>query len=528
MLGVRDPMGQLAVLAGMLVLTAVAVLHPGLRATLARVGLAVMAVLREASGQVAAVYDAIIAINPLNGRPSRLRLALWIVILLGVALATLLGGRLGLSGAAALGAAVANAGLTLLNLMFLLGSYWALRESIDIMNADMAYHRHAFDDLSTAKSVTVIGAMSLVLLPQVAALMDWLQSSHGIELVRVRPEWGAPLSHLVAVVNALPFASLYVRLPGLADQSLFTPGVGSLWYAGLNAVGSLLIVGTLIGFVQQHLALRRMITSIVGRTDDHMLPLLQRRFLRAPSIIKSYVIEAIREETDEARRLKLFQMAVDRHAFSLPEFFIRRYFRWSQATRAAGARIVGEFVEQKGHKFDRAMLDGITDAATRAIGSSSTIAAADLQSIVRIVLPALERLAVPAVGRTAPDRAFGRRLEQRPVQRILASLMREDADAGQRPRALGLLMAAGTRDALPAMLRALPGLAEDQRVALLQRATELVADRGYNFPKGGERDPLSEMVRTIDWIGHNVVCSAAVKSASANLRAAIVARQKKG
>ncbi len=67
-------------------------------------------------------------------------------------------------------------------------------------------------------------------------------------------------------------------------------------------MGSILLVGTAIGFIQQRLAFRRMIDQLVNAPDGELPRALRERFKNAPSAIKSEVLAEFRAETDDRKR----------------------------------------------------------------------------------------------------------------------------------------------------------------------------------------------------------------------------------
>lgn len=527
MLELQGLHGQLALLAALMAATAVCTLHSPFRKIIASLAMNVVNSARIASSWVAALYDAIVPIDQRNGRLPPLRLGLWAGLNLIVASLAFAAPYFIAFRELVMAAELINATLVCINLLFLVGAYWALREGIDIMNGDMAYGRRLFKkDPSAAKSLPVICCMSLVLWPQIAALMHGLQIRHEVMLIALRSDWPDWVSFLVAVVNALPFASLYVRIPGLANQTMYTAPIGALGYAILNTVGSVLIVSTIIGFVQQHMALRRMIYSLRSKTDTTLVPLLQRRFLRAPSAIKAYVLAALRQEGDDALQLKLMKMAMDRHTYSFPEFFIRRYRFWGQEAKLQGAALLAEFITTKGGAFDRETLIGVATAARRAVETGAISGREELQRLAAILLPVIEHLGEPKNPGSFEAREAMKITRHLPILRTLSALLHDGTDEDMRKRAGLLILEAKAKDALPEILRCLQYMAEDTRILILGKACELLADRGINFGGTGEKSPLAEMIRTVDWNTHNVQLTPPARKALSQLRAALVAKQR--
>ena len=407
----------------LLAIAAVIVIRPGPRNVAGRIVVFAVRVLITLTAWVAALFDLLIPINTKNGRVSRARLFLWCAFnLVPVAAWVTLHQYAGDTAVDIVGGF--NVMLALLNMLFLAGAFWALREGIDIMNADKARRHRQFTDLSTAKNIAIVCATALLSVPQIAASLQWLQHSHGLELISIRSSLGfAYLDYLAVVTGASRQVSYSSSLLGWSCEH------------ALKAFTSVFVVSTFIGFVQQHLAFKRMIEGLITKTDNTVLPLLRYRFVRAPSAIKSYVRSAFRAETDDAKRVKLVRLAVDRHAYSFPASFVRNYPRLSQRVREEGAKIVSDFVERKRHQFDNETLMEVVTAAHLVASAGRLQSPDDQQRVARIVLPCLEFLTDPDRYDANSVQAAHQAARYKSVQAMLWTLLRAGADEPSRDRA---------------------------------------------------------------------------------------------
>jgi hypothetical protein len=517
---------QLMVLFVLILGTAVIAIYPWSRHAIAQLAQIAGRLLRAASSLVAKLFDLVVPINRKNGRVPPIRWFALCMFNLGALAFWLSTSSRSSSPQAANTAGLVDAFLASLNLLFLIGAYWALREGITIMNGDQPYRRRQFADLSTAKNAVMVCTASVLLILQIAALLQWLQEVHELRLLEVKRSLGTSyLDFLVATLNGLPFASFYVGTPGLADHVAFTAGIGSWCFKAINALGSVLLVSTIIGFVQQHIAFRKMIDDLLTKTDGKLLLLLRARFLRAPSAIKSYVRAAFQTEADNNKRLKLVQLAVDKHSYSFPAVFIRAYPKLSNPLRLEGAPIIADFLERKGHQFDSEALVDITDAISWVYSTGAITERGDREQVGFLVLPCLERLCDPNKRGVDGSRAGYQIVRRKPFQTLLSVLLNAGVDKVHQKRAVDLLIMSRAQDALPEMLRRLQHMSDSMRIWLLQGAKQIVLDRGITFAFSDDNDPLGETIRTIDWNVHNVALSPAAHAALRHLREAAVERR---
>ena len=519
---------QLLVLGALIAATVFIAVHPGVRALIARATQVAVGTLRFISSCLAVVLDWVVPINPKNGRIPPVRFGLWILLNCAVVVAWVYADlhasieAVQVVGAVDLAFAVAN-------LIFLLGAHSALREGIAIMNGDQPYRRRQFADLSTSKNVLMVCAASILVILQIAAVLQWLQNVYKIQLVAVNRTLGiAYLDFLVATANALPFLSFYLETPGFSDHVAFASSAGSWCLKTLNALGSVLIVSTIIGFVQQHVVFRKMIEDLLTKTDTKVLPLLKERFLRAPSAIKSYVRAAFQAQTDDDKRLKLVRLAVAKHSYSFPAVFIKRYSTLGDKVKQDGAAALADFIERKGHQFDRSALSEITEAASIAYTKGVLKKLDDRQRIGAIILPCIEQLSDCGRFDVSAARSGIELSRQKPLQSMLCALLNQGSTEQRRARTAELLMRSRAQAAIPEILRCLQHMNDGIRIRLLENITELIRDRGITFALSADNDPLGEIVRTIDWNSHNVNFSSASAAALKRVRAAAVEKRSVG
>jgi hypothetical protein len=147
--------------------------------------------------------------------------------------------------------------------------------------------------------------------------------------------------HLISVLGSLPGLSFYVAAPGLSERIVVTPGLGTAWTKFIGTFCSLLVFGTLLGFLQRNRALRRMIERLLLQPVDAPIEaLLRRRLLRAPSIVKRELRDAFLAEADDARKLRLLAIALEKRSFTAPIYFLLAFSQLSPIVRDNGAAMV--------------------------------------------------------------------------------------------------------------------------------------------------------------------------------------------
>ena len=95
-----------------------------------------------------------------------------------------------------------------------------------------------------------------------------------------------------------------------------------------------------------------------------------------------------------------------------------------------------------------------------------------------------------------------------------------------RERTIEILLRAKAQDSLPELLRSLQHVSDHDRERSYNGVMAVVDDKGITFPQYGDHDPLSEMVRTLDWARHAFGHSQGVQLALEALRSSLVARQR--
>ena len=148
--------------------------------------------------------------------------------------------------------------------------------------------------------------------------------------------------------DPLPGVSFYVAAPGLSERIAVTPGLGAAWTKSIGTFCSLLVFGTLLGFLQRNRALRRMIERLLLQPVDAPIEaLLRRRLLRAPSIVKRELRDAFLAEADDARKLRLLAIALEKRSFTAPIYFLLAFSQLSPIVRDKGAAMCAAFVERR-------------------------------------------------------------------------------------------------------------------------------------------------------------------------------------
>ncbi len=474
---------------------------------------------RWTAAAAAAVLDALLPINPRNAAISRPALALWVLVNLLPVGAWHLGRRSE--------AVLAAAAFSIFNVLFLTGAYWALKEGVHFMNGDMPLRQRRFRDLSTATNISLLVGTFAVALCQVALLQHWLHTTHGVKLIVVSDDREmAYIDHIVAVLDSLPVVSLISSISGLADRVEFAPGWGTLWAHSIAAFGSFLLVSIFLGFIQQRSALQHMLGRLLLQpAGTPMESLLRQRLLRAPSVIKRDLRLAFQAETDDKRRVRLLELALAKHSFSAPAYFLRTYASASPTVQAEGAALTAAFLAQRAHQLDREAAREVLAAALAAHAARAFRGPAHLARAGAIVLPCLQRLAGMDPANVGKSREVGGFLHRKPIQDMLCALLCTAAPSVALQSVAVLLLSAKVVNCLPVLLRRLQHAPDETRVEILGKMRGLVADGEVRFTRTRETALLSELVRTIDWAQHTWNASREVSAALSALRVAVIGRQ---
>jgi hypothetical protein len=475
----------------------------------------------------AAVLDVVLPISARNAAVSRRALVLWLLLNL-LPVAAWCAPPDVWSPARRWDAALAGAGFALFNLVFLTGAYCALKESVLFMNGDMPLRQRRFRDLSTATNMPLLVATAGVVLCQVAVLQHWLQAMHGVALIVMRDGRDmAYTDHLVAVLESLPVVSLLFSPTSFADQTEHVPGWGTFWARSIATFGSFLLVSIFLGFIQQRAALQHLLCRLLLQPEGTpMETLLRQRLLRAPPIVKRDLRLAFLTEDDDKRRLRLLDLALARHSFSAPAYFLRTYGSASPAVQAGGAAMAATFLARHAHQLDRDGAREVVSAALAAYTARALRGPAHLARAGNLVLPCLLRLVEidgASSGEPHETTAFVRR---KPIQDMLCAMLNEDDATPTGQSATRLLLRAKAIDCLPALLRSLQRAPDEKRIKVLTDMRALIDDRGIAFSSTKSQALLSEMVRTIDCRQHTWTPGAEASKALAALRAAVVDRQR--
>ncbi len=514
-------------LAGLLAATWLVLATPGLGNALIWLARKVLDALRSVSARAAWLLDYLLPVNPRNAVVSRAALSWWgVVNLTPIALWTV---SIQFDLAPLLPAlALTACGLGVFNMLFLTGAYWALKEGMDVMNGDKPRMQRQFGDLSTATNLTVVVAAFVFTLTEVALVQQWLQDSLAVPLIRVRDSVGAGyLDHLIAVLASVPGVSVVLALSGVADRVGIEPGLGSLWARSIATFGSILLFGTIFGFVQQHSALKWTLGRLLVQPEGTALAgLLRERLKRAPSIVKRDLREAYRKERDDRRRLRLLDLALDKQSYSAPAYFLRGYSASGPAVQSDGAALVAGFLVRRGHQLDGNAAREVIAAALAGFSARAFHGRQHLPRVGAIVLPCLERLTDTNHVDPASLQDGLSATRMKPVQAMLRALLQETDVGDIRDRVAQLLLRAKAQDSLPDVLRSAQHATDPAQVFLFNAAAEIVNDRSITFVCTDEHDPLSEMVRTLDWARHALALSESAREALATLRDALVLRQR--
>lgn len=483
---------------------------------------AVTSVLETASAFVVRwVFDPIIPIDEFSRRAPRARMIIWAMInvLCAVVWTALSIGPLGLYAKITLGV---SALLGLANLLLLTGAYFALREGVAIMNFDRKFSDRKFarsreDRLDWPTSARHPGVVAL------AAVLIILHASiavHALDrllngTILSGAETDSFASALLATCGVLPLASLYFAASGLTEQYAFAPGLG-FWVGQLiNTGGSIVVIGTLFSFVEQHESLKTLTDNLLNEKSPQTLERLEARLKQAPSLIKRYMSRAFFNSTDDDARLRFIRYLTDnRRSYRFPAAFIRNYANLSPRLKEEGSPIVAAGLERR-TEFEANVLIEVVESTSLSF-SRAVKSAADRKRIGAIVLPCVERL---LQFDPSANRRFAR---QKPVQDLLFTFVSGSSGEAVQERALAIVLAARKKDSIVRLIRSLQYMKPTQQLASIDMCDSYIrgAPHAYDNPTG--KAELRQMIPAIDWNMHNVTFEVPCRAALGQLRALIV------
>ena len=383
---------QLLICAGLVAATIVLARIDFLRAVIVFLGSAILQATRVAAAGVIWLFDKVMPVDGRNGRLPRANFAAWILLNTAVVAAWIVTSEAAASSPYTAAAAAGGAVFTVLNLLLLGAAYWAIRETVEVTNGDLAANQARFAEASPARNVVFVLGTAILLVMQIAVVVEWVQQARAITLVGTDGAIGPRyLNFLLATVDSLPLAAFYVA--PLSRHAWFATDLPALALArSLNGLGSILIVSTALGLVQQRLAFQRMVDGLVNTPGDFPEALLAR-FKNAPSAIKGYVMTAFKTEPNDNRRLRLARLAVAHFSYTFPSAFAAMYTQFSDNVREEGSSIVAGFLADPGATFAAAPLLGFFSACDYTLRHGGITLIEDKRQIARLFVPALERLA---------------------------------------------------------------------------------------------------------------------------------------
>jgi hypothetical protein len=428
---------------------------------------------RWVASKIIWLFDKVV---PVDGRSKQLpavNFAMWFALNLSIVGSWVATGALDAARPYALAVAAAASVFAIVNLLLLGASYWAVRETIEVTNGDLPRSEARFPEASASRNVIFVLGTALLLVAHVAVAIDWLQASSGTQLVRYDGSIGLRYANfLLATIDALPLAGFYVA--PLHEHFAFAPTfAGQALHRGLAGLGSILIVGTALGLIQQRLVFQRMVDKLVDAPAFD--PALLARLMNAPDAVKGYISSAFRSDTDDQRRLRLAQLAIRRGTFSFPRTFAADYRHYGPYLREEGTRLVADFMESQRPALREGTLQALFDVCDW--GVHRGFAKPDeRRRMARIVVPALEVLydLNPESARVRTLSIMGRH--------ILNASLAGDAEEEMRMRAARLLLKSESCEPIPRLLRALPTFDESMTRETIRTAIELI--RTGSLPAG--------------------------------------------
>jgi len=470
MLSTPTPLEQGALLMSLLLIAGFLIGHRWGRVAALRTLGAVWDAISSISARFALAFHYVLPAKERDGSLPRIRLWLWSGLNVLLVMLWLTGRFFGRDAAFYDAIGWANTLFATVNLTLVTGAYAALQEGVAIMNAEEGWRKREFkrDALAVRHAGFVIASVVFLGL-QTAAVMHWLQAMHDVAFVTVRTSLGSTyFDILVALLNALPFTQILVGAPRLADGVAFAPGLGFVFGQSFALFGAALLISTLINFVQQHIAFRKMIDRLLLMTDVGMRPLVLAKFKRAPTAIKRYLGRRFGQETAPVKQIKLLELAVERPMWSAPIMFMGRLPRLAPEVKKEGGLMMVAFVDQRVDAMDEALRGEIVERAKTIFSALDTDE--DKALIARIITPCLEHLCASNDPSIASH--WARELRKKPsLQRLLESQF----SGALATRAATLVVSCKADEAWPALIDAMSKFSDTVRVPLLQNMADIVS-----------------------------------------------------
>jgi hypothetical protein len=470
MLSTPTPLEQAALLFGLLLVAGFLIGHPWGRLAALRTLGAVWDAVSTVSARFALAFHYAVPAKERDGSLPRIRLWFWCGLNILVVLLWLTGRFFGREAGFYDVIGWINALFALVNLTLVTGAYAALQEGVAIMNAEEGWRKREFkrDALAVRHAGFVIASVVFLGL-QTAAVMHWLQAVHNVPLVTVRASLGSTyFDILAALLNALPFTQIMIGAPRLADGVSFSPGLGFVFGQAFTLFGAALLISTLINFVQQHIAFRKMIERLLVMTDVGMRPLVLAKFKRAPSAIKRYLGQRFGQETAPEKQIKLLELSVERPMWSAPIMFMGRLPRLAPEVKREGGAMMIAFVDQRVGAMDEALRGEIVERAKTIF--SALDADEDKSLAARIMTPCLELLC--ASNDTSVASHWARELRRK---RSLQRLLETQFTGPLAQRSAALIVSCKADEAWPALIEAMSKFSDAVREPLLQDMADIIS-----------------------------------------------------
>lgn len=295
-----SPSARAVIFLGLMILAGWLLSNQTVHSIISRITSVVLPRLKYVVAQSVRLYDRIIPLNRQNGRPSRLGIFLWSATNVLCIVGWFVFRSYPITSIEFGVAASVVVILLLFNLLLLLGCYFALKEETEVMNGELGYFRHVYDDLSTIKNMRTVCVAALLFFIYLAAIIDMRQIAAKEELITVKASVGSAfVDTIIATLNAVPIVSQLGTLSGLGDNYNFVSGAGNTLKQLINTAASFLVIGGILAFVTRHLAVKRLVESIVSNPEIALendpvkrtvRPPIERlrweRFLRGPAVVK--------------------------------------------------------------------------------------------------------------------------------------------------------------------------------------------------------------------------------------------------
>lgn len=474
--------GQFLVFFIICALTVSVLANSTLRGAFEHMGAPIGAVFERGSAFVVRwVFDPTFPIDELSNKAPRARVLIWMIVSLIIVVAWALVDRADAPATVKLAVLGVNVTLGILNLIFLVGAYCALREGLAIMNFDRKFGPRNFgrrgkDPMvnfpTTARNAMMVSAAALLASLQLAVVVDWLNDVTGGAVLRISGAVGLAYANaFLATAGSIPFVSLSLTASGLSSQASFAPGMGFWVGQIINAIASALLVGTVLGFAQERTALKRLIGNLLAEVNTQDSPTFQRlwdRLNMAPSTVKREIRRAFDEEVDDNKRILLVRAALYKKSYRFPATFVARFGHMSPAVKKEGARLVTAHLDSMGQRYSKEVLLAVIKAMGRSFRHLS--APGDKEQVGGIVLRCVDRLAaLDAV-------EYKRTLALPSVQGVLAALLDGNSGADIQQRALDAMLVTRSQRVWLRLLPAFPSLPEALQRRALERLNALVTD----------------------------------------------------